>query len=100
MNDSKSIVVCEECNRKMRRRPHKFEEWALYTIPDGANCGVCRKPIPDLGNPLLFNLRTRLFAYTYRTINRGWFPQYTNVTVASDSTVNWNPPNGAVYPFG
>ena len=86
MDTSKSIVVCEECSRKMRRRPHKFQEWALYTIPDDAYCGGCRKPILDLGTPMLFNLRTRLFAYTYRTLNRGWLPSYTNVTITSTPT--------------
>ena len=90
MNDSKSIVVCEECSRKMRRRPHKFEEYVLYMIPDVVNCGVCRKLVLEAEKPLLLNLGTRLFAYTYRTINRGWLPQYTNVWSANGtSTLDW-----------
>ena len=109
MNDSKSIVVCDECGRKMRRRPLKFEEGVLYAIPDGMDCGVCRKRIQDQETPLLFNLRTRLFAYTYRVVNLGWIPPYQHVPITypqtttafwtsnGTSTLDWSYPT---YTFG
>ena len=95
MNDSKSIVVCEECSRKMRRRPHKFEEYVLYMIPDQVRCGVCRCLVPESSRPHLFSLDARRFCYVYRPKVDVFSPytsvtiDYSNVTSRSTSTLDW-----------
>ena len=80
MNDSKSIVVCEECSRKMRRRPHKFEEYLLYAIPVGVNCGVCKGPVLENSKAVLFNMITRRFCQVYWPMPP-WSQPYTAVTI-------------------